>query len=93
MHKLSTLIILSFTLQAIHSAVYNPDSEMIFVGAFAQCGACEEPGNAGCTGKCITFRDNNGNRNLNSLQWLAEVCWQIDSCAMFPKFYSFQTDE
>jgi hypothetical protein len=27
------------------------------------------------------------------MKYLAEVCWNIYSCAEFPKFYAFQTDE
>ena len=78
---------------SIHSGLYDEDDDMIYVGTFAMCGDCQLPENAGCTGKCITFRDNTGDRNLNSEQFLAEVCWQIDTCAMFPKFYAFQTDK
>lgn len=65
----------------------------IFVGAYAFCSStCTQSSNSGCTGKCITFKDNNGGYNIRDMKYLAEVCWNINSCAEFPKFYAFQTD-
>ena len=65
----------------------------IYVGTFAFCSAtCINSANQGCSGRCITFRDNVGGKNIRSHQFLAEVCWAISSCAEFPKFFSFQTD-
>lgn len=62
----------------------------IYVGTFAFCSpTCIQES---CSGRCITFRDNVGGKNIRSHQFLAEVCWNINSCAEFPKFFSFQTD-
>lgn len=68
-------------------------STSIYVGSFAFCSnTCVNANNQGCTGKCITFRDNVGGKNIRSHTFLAEMCWKINTCAEFPKFFAFQTD-
>lgn len=65
----------------------------IYAGTFATCGECTQEENLNCSTPCITFRDNDGStKDINEYQFLAEECWEIESCAHFPKFYAFQTD-
>lgn len=45
----------------------------IYVGTWAFCSnTCTEEKNNDCTGKCITFRDNTGGKNIRNQQFLAE---------------------
>lgn len=78
------------TLLAISNNLYI-SGDNVYVGTFAICkDTCTNSCGSGY--KCIEFRDNTGNKNIESQPLLAEQCWKIQSCAEFPKFYAFQTD-
>ena len=62
---LSTLMAVLILQPEIDCAVEFGDGS-IYVGTIALCGTCTTAANSGCTTKCITFRDNTGNKNLAS---------------------------
>ena len=71
----------------------NPakSGDNIYALTYATCGddGCDD-----CSGKCIKFRDNDGStKNIDELKVLGHKCWDIPSCAHFPKAYAFQTDK
>lgn len=85
------ICILSIMIAVASASFATPES--IYVGTFAFCSnTCTSSSNSACSGRCITFRDNIGNKNIRTHQFLAEVCWNINTCAEFPKFFAFQTD-
>ena len=90
----TSLCLLILVLFVNVSSKYEDDGR-IYVGAFAICKDASSCTNACETNqKCIQFRDNDGStKNINNLPYLTQTCWQIPSCAEFPKFFAFQTDD
>lgn len=56
--------------------------------AIARCSTQCSAQNSACNGRCITFSERDYNTKYQEGIAL-EMCWQIPSCANFPKIYKF----
>ena len=86
---MNTALILGLFIMLTQCSYKSGDN--VYAMTFA---TCENDGCDNCEGKCIKFRDHDGStKDVNGLKVLATKCWDISSCAHFPKAYAFQTDK